>query len=280
MWFRMKGVSWKCLLFQRSGVPSSASVVSKMPGPSYNIIEGGKVVAQFSDKLKSNPSSIPIPSTPPPSYNEVNIQVFYGAVPILSENVDCTNGCRIYANETLNRVSGNDDIMSKSFGPSGAQSICLPDTHPHPQANEIFEAMERGILIKTEDGNVYVTPLCRTMVYCGNSSSDPSMVLERDKSSKVFDYKSSFRPALDHYAFNLGKTPNPYFILSLGQSWGPGRHVTENLVSIVITHSRAKHEIEAIGLTHLLTQDLLINMPNRVDMDTNTKLIIWKQKHF
>ena len=244
-------------------------MVSNTPGPS--LIEDGNEVAQFFDELESNPSSSPIPSTPPPPSNEVNVRVFYGTIQILSENVDCTNGCRIYANETLNRVNSDDDIMSRCYGPSGAQSICLPDTHAHPMAKEIFGAMKRGILIKSEDGNVYVTPLCRTMVYCGNSSSDPSMALEKDKSSKVFDYNSCFRPALDHYAFNPGKSPNPYFILSLGQSWGPGRHVTENLVSIVITHSRAKHEIEAIGLTHLLTKDLLIDMPNTVDIDTATE---------
>ena len=87
----------------------------------------------------------------------------------------------------------------------------------------------------------------------------------------MFDYNSHFRPALEHYALVPGESPSPYFILSLGQTWGSGRHVTENLVSIIITHSQAKHEIEAIGLTHLLTKDLLIDMPDSVDIDQPTE---------
>ncbi|XP_064384028.1 uncharacterized protein LOC135333017 isoform X2 [Halichondria panicea] len=246
------------------GVPSPASVVSSTP-----LIDDGNEVAQFFDELESNPSSSPLPSTPPPPSNEVNIRVFYGSIPIHSENVDCTNGCKIFANGDLSR--SDDDMISNCFGPTSAHTICLPDSHAHPAAKQVFGAMKRGFLIESRDGNIYVTPLCRTMVYCGNSSSDPAVSLEKEKCSKVFDYNACFRPALDHYAFNPGKSPNPYFILSLGQTWGPGRHVTENLVSIVVTHSRAKHEIEAIGLTHLLTKDLLIDMPDTVDIDTATE---------
>ncbi len=245
-------------------VPSPASVESSTP-----LIDDENQVAQFFDELESNPSSSPVPCTPPPPSNEVNIRVFYGSIPILSKNVDCSNGCRIYANGDASK--NDDDVMSKCFGPPGSQCICLPDSHAHPSAKQVFEAMKRGILIESRDGNIYVTPLCRTMVYCGNTSSDPAMSLEKEKCSKVFDYNACFRPALDHYALNPGKSPNPYFILSLGQTWGPGRHVTENLVSVVITHSRAKHEIEAIGYTHLLTKDLLIDMPDTVDIDPATE---------
>lgn len=235
------------------GVPSPASVVSTTPGPS--LIGDEKEVAQFFDELESNPSSSPLPTSPPPPSNEVNVRIFYGSIPIHSENVDCTNGCRILA-------GGDEEILFPN-----AHNICLPDSHAHPTAKEIFGAMKRGILIEAREGNVYVTPLCRTMVYCGSSSSDRAVSLEKEKRSKVFDYNSHFRPALDHYAFNPGKSPSPYFILSLGQTWGPDRHVTENLVSVVITHSRARHEIDAIGLPHLLTKDLLLDLPDTVDIE-------------
>ena len=38
--------------------------------------------------------------------------------------------------------------------------------------------------------------------------------------------------------------------------------MTQNLISIVIVHAQARHEIDAIGLTHAVTQDLLIDLPD------------------
>ena len=43
--------------------------------------------------------------------------------------------------------------------------------------------------------------------------------------------------------------------------------MTQNLISIVITHAQARHEIDTIGLTHAVTQDLLIDLPDSVDID-------------
>ena len=43
--------------------------------------------------------------------------------------------------------------------------------------------------------------------------------------------------------------------------------MTQNLISIVITHAQARHEIDAIGLTHAVTQDLLIDLPDSVVID-------------
>ena len=200
--------------------------------------------------------------------NEVHIRVFYGAIPILSKTVDCSNGCRIYANGDPSRIHGEDNEMRiRRFVPSNAHNICLPNSHAHSSAREIFDAMKCGVLIKSQNGNVYVTPLCRVIVYCGNSTSSTPDILQKEKCTIVFDYKSHFRPALEHYALVPGESPSPYIILSLGQNWGSGRHVTENLVSIIITPSQAKHVIET-GLTHLLTEDLL---PYSVNIDQATE---------
>ena len=43
--------------------------------------------------------------------------------------------------------------------------------------------------------------------------------------------------------------------------------MTQNLISIVITHAQARQEIDAIGLTHAVTQDLLIDLPDSVVID-------------
>ena len=210
-----------------------------------------------------------MPGSSPPSANEVQIRVFYGTIPVLSKTIDCSNGCRIYANDDPSHIHKEDTGMitrCSSTPPKGHSILCLPSNHAHTSASEIFDAMKRGVLIESQNGNVYVTPLCRTVVYCGNSSSSTPVPLEKDKCTKVFGYNSHFRPALERYALIRGESPSPYFILSLGQMWGSGRHMTENLVSIIITNSQAKHELETIGFTHLLTTDLLINTPDQADM--------------
>ena len=250
-------VMTKCIV----DMPSPASVSSNA---SPTLADS---LADSLDELASNPSSSLIPGSCPPPANEVQIHVFYGTIPVLSKTVDCSYGCRIYANGDPSQIHEKDtEMRTRCFVPSNAHNICLPTNHAHPSACEIFDAMKRGVLIESQNGNVYVTPLCRTMVYCGNSSSSTPVLLEKEQSTQVFDYNSHFRPALERYALIPGKSPSPYFILSLGQTWGSGRHVTENLVSIIITHSQAKHEIEAIGCTQLITKDLLIDMPDQLDI--------------
>ena len=157
--------------------------------------------------------------------------------------------------------------MIRFFGPPDAKNIVLPDNHPQESAHDIFEAMRRGVIIEASEGNVYVTPLCRTVVYCSSSPSDVAQPLEKEVRTKVFDYQNYFRPALEHYALVHSQSPTPYFILGLGQNWGRGRHVTQNLISIVVTHAQARHEIDTIGLTHAVTQDLLIDLPDSVVID-------------
>lgn len=211
---------------------------------------------EFFDKLESSPS--PASST----VNEAHIRIFYGTICVLNKTIDCSNGCRIVADGVSNRFHGDD---------LNVHTLHLPKTHVHTSAQQIFDTMEQGIHVKSENGNIYVTPLCRTMVYCGSSSTSTPCTLEKDTCSKVFDYSSHFRPALEHFAITSGGPPRPYSILSLGQTWGSGRHVTENLVSIVITHAKAKDEIEQIGFMHLLTDDLLIEIPDSVDVETATE---------
>ena len=180
------------------------------------------------------------------NYNVVDIHVFYGALPVLHRNIDCTNGCLIYAKDT----NSSDDIMSKY---PGAHSICLPETHPHPQAKEIFGGMKRGVFIRLEDGTIYVTPFCRVVIYCGSSLSGPGIALEREKPTRVFDYISKSMSRYPLFTIS-GKTINPDVFLSLGQSWGQGRHLNENLMVIKITSTRTWIEHESKS-THLPTKD-------------------------
>jgi hypothetical protein len=230
-------------------------------------VDDTKVVDILSD-LVDHPPTPPMSATPPSS--QLQIRIFYGSIPVHTEYLDCKNGCRIFSSEESLPPSASwqeDEKMIRFFGPPEAKNIVLPDNHPQSCARDIFNAMRRGVLIEASDGNVYVTPLCRTVVYCGSSSTNLAQPLEKEVRSKVFDYRGHFRPALEHYALVHSQSPTPYTILGLGQNWGRGRHVTQNLISIVITHAQARHEIDAIGLTHAVTQDLLIDLPDSVVID-------------
>jgi len=130
--------------------------------------------------------------------------------------------------------------------------------------------MHRGLLLKVIDGTIYVTPLCQVVVHHASSPTAQSLRLEREKQTKVFDYTNSFRPALESFALTHTAPPDPHAIFSLGQSWGPGRHVARNFVSIVVTHLQAKDELDSIALPHTLNQDSLLSFtPKIVEIEPN-----------
>lgn len=214
------------------------------------------------------------PPTPPISpqlpSSQIQIKVFYGTIPVHTEYVDCSKGaCRILSNKSYPFSSAQE--MAR-YGYSNIQDVFLPENHPQSVSKNIFEAMENGIVLEVSNGSVYVTPLCRTIVYCSTSGSpgQEAAHIDKDHPTKVFDYNNHFRPALEHYALIQGQSPSPYFLLGLGQTWGRGRHVTQNLISIVVTHCKAKQDIDTIGLPQLLAQELLIEMPDTIDIDQPT----------
>lgn len=213
--------------------------------------EDNKVVEIIGD-LEINPPTPPRSATPPSG--DLEIRVYYGSIAVKTETIDCSKGCRIVA------ANGKPENLGEG------KTVVLPENHPQDQSHEIFNAMGQGVMVEATDGNIYVTPLCHMMVYCSGSTYEPPMTLNKQKRNQVFDYNNFFRPALERYAFIQDKAPTPYVVLGLGQSWGAGKHVANNLISVVITHSRAKHEFDSIALPHTITQDLLIDLPDTFDI--------------
>lgn len=212
----------------------------------------------------------PSPSLPPsPSPHDIEIRVFYGSIQVSSKRMLCHNGCRILHDPRYMQplVPMEMDKVRELFGPLGAQQVQLPAAHPDARASTIFNAMTRGLLIEMEDNDIYATPLCRTIVYCGSTLDGQSYALEREQRTKVFDYKNSFLPLLDQYALMPGRVPSPHVIFSLGQSWGSSRHVTQNLVSVVVTHMQAQHELDRVGMPPSFMRDLLVGSPGSVEID-------------
>ena len=201
--------------------------------------------------------------------NDIQIEILYGSLQVFKENISGANGCRIFYSQSV-AISFNTPYTKSLFGPPEAYQIMLPSTHPSAIAKDIFQAMHRGLLLEVIDGVIYVTPLCRVVVHYSPSPTAQSLRLEREKQTKVFDYANCFRPALERYALTHTDPPVPQAIFSLGQSWGPGRHVAKNLVSIVVTHLQAKDELDTIALPHTLDRDSLLTFtPKIVEIGAN-----------
>ena len=246
-----------------SPLPVSGSVASS---PNNSVINDGveKEIARIVDELEdSSPRPSPIPSPAPPP-QQLNIRVFYGPFPVIDKTIICHSGCRVFFDPRYCK-GPTIDQAEKFFGPSEAHQIQLPDKHPNVIAQEIFHAMSRGLLIEMINDDIYATPLCRTVVYYGPTTNSESIPLPKEKRTKVFDYSSYFRPALERYAVASGQSPSPFAIFSLGQPWGPNS-VSQTLISISVCHSKAKHELETIGLPATLTRDLLTELPDSIDI--------------
>jgi len=248
-----------------SSVPPSPIPVTSS---GYEIGNNNDIVRLVEELEETHPTSPPLSATPPS--NEVQIRILYGSLTVNAKTVVLNNGCRVYFdpyNLPLPSDVPNLENARKLFGPPEAHQIALPANHPDPLAKDLFRAMHRGLLIEMIGGNIYATPLCRTVVYYSPDCNIQSYPLEKEQRTKVFDYQQVFRPALEHFALVHGRAPNPSVLFSLGQSWGPGRHVAQNLITIMVTHSQAKHDLDTIGLPHALAQDLLLDIPETVEID-------------
>lgn len=217
--------------------------------------------------------SSPLPHSPPltppsPSNNQINVTIYYGTIPVLSKDVTCTKGCRIFYGPNFAVPSDNDKAVDfeTACGPLQAEQVPLPPNHPLPQAKDILASMARGIFIEVHDGDVYATPLCNNIVFCGSSFYHASAPLERERRVRVFDYNSHFRQSLEQYSYRRGMHPDPHVIFSLGQPWGPQQPISQNYISIIVTHSQAKRDLEVFGQSYHYSTDLFSTVPDIVDV--------------
>lgn len=247
--------------------PNATSSTVGSPQSSINAVDDEEISNII--KELSDPTSTPGPSpVPSPPAQQLELQVYYGSIPVFKDNISIYNGCRIFFDP---RYSNPSDIkgVQKLFGPSELQQIDLPECHPNPYARDIFKAMSRGLIIEMSNDDIYVTPLCRTVVYYGQRSTSQSCPLQKEQRVKVFDYANQFRPDLERYAISNGQPPSSKALFSLGQPWGPScpaGHISQTLISIYVSHTKAQMELNTIGLPLALTQDCFLELPDSIDI--------------
>ena len=252
---------------------SIPSVVSSCPDPTPNAIINTAPATEddliniILDENSPLPHSPPL--TPPsPSSNHVNVTIYYGSIPVLSRDIACNKGCRIFYGPNFQIPSDNDKAVDfeTACGPLHAEQISLPPNHPLPQAKEVLTSMNRGIFIEVHDNDIFATPLCNNIVFCSTSVYHQSTPLERERRIRVFDYNTHFRQSLEQYSYCRGHAPEPHVIFSLGQPFGPQQPINQNYISVVVTHLQAKCDLEVYRKSYPLSTDLLSSVPDIVDV--------------
>lgn len=178
----------------------------------------------------------------------MTVRVLYGSITVHMETMDCSNGIRIFYGPLHCRDVLPNDTEEKLFGPLNATQVSLSPRHPSPLAKTIFGASKRGLVLEVLDECLYVTALCRTIVYYGQSPLKHSGTLAKEERVRVFNYRQRFLPSLQYSLEGHGAPPKPYTILSLGQPWGGERPLLKNMVTIVITYCQALNDLRARGV--------------------------------
>ena len=182
--------------------------------------------------------------------NMAKLTILYGSTTIHTETVDCTIGCRVFYGPLHNRQILDPVLEERLFGPHNTVPIALSPIHPSPVGKELFANFKRGLIVKIENGSVFVTPLAPLIVYYGANPYGESYPLTRGESTCVFDYNKQFLPALGHYMLNKTQPPliSPCTILSVGHKWTPTCSSIYNVVSIVIVPLWAEEVMARLGV--------------------------------
>jgi len=165
------------------------------------------------------------------------IRVFYGDREVLSTETRLTEGERVirfFYGSAISPEQLKMDLYSKVYGPPGAKQIKLPEVRIHcPETMKVMNYLTRGILLEiTEDYDILATRLALTRVFYSNGRK-AAVKLQREKRTKVFDYKGKFIPCLKESRYGNCEYPSHDVTFYLGRG-------DSSLVSIVVTHAKAK----------------------------------------
>ncbi|XP_067052788.1 uncharacterized protein [Acropora muricata] len=164
------------------------------------------------------------------------IRVFYGSHEVLSTET------RLTESERWIRFSYGSPQVLNATNMDGAKQINLPevDSSYCQDILKVMSFLAPGILLEvTEDFDLMATRLALLRVFYSNGW-ETATKLEREKSTKVFDYKGKYLQALKLNRNGYCKYPLHDLTFYLGRADG-------SLVSIVVTHVKAKMSLHNEG---------------------------------
>ena len=181
------------------------------------------------------------------------VKVFYGLQQqkVLEHTVlNGAMGCSVFFGE---RIKNIPEFEERMYGPSDAQQLEVPRSDVcvgmSPKEREfidsILQAMSRGVVFKTQNGDVYARRLCRTrtFVYEQGKKSWP-LSRETNTPEKIFDF-GNFCRQFEKYkkVSNIQKSalPDPYVYLTFGHRVPFVHNIRgQVLVAIAVKHRGAE----------------------------------------
>lgn len=185
------------------------------------------------------------------------IRIFYGSHEVLSTETRLVEGerfVRFFYGSPIAPERVKMDIYSKVYGPPGAKQIKLPEVKGScPETMKVMSYLTRGILLEiTEAFDILATRLALTRVFYANGRKAATK-LQREKCTKVFDYRGKFLPTLKESRNGNCEHPSYDVTFYLGRG-------DSSLVSIVVTNVKAK-----MSLHNECTGEKFLSEPNLND---------------
>ncbi|KAK3085246.1 hypothetical protein FSP39_000565 [Pinctada imbricata] len=233
---------------------------------------------------------------------ELRIQVRYCAKEVLDRTVRNPNGCRLYYGQQVEppipllqqEASCHRFILfygrgtSKIYGNPDADQIHFPSCKsPNNFAQErhtqdLLCAFERGLLIESHNGCVYVTRKSRCVIFISSpiENDGEPFKLERDKQVKVFDFFGYFDPKLQQYTYTGKESvkPKPYFQIGFGQKLQSAKSLENSnlLISGIVYHCKAAYRLSQVTCSPLSPP---IEMSNSDEYDKLLRYAHDTQRH-
>lgn len=177
-------------------------------------------------------------------------------------------GCRLASNAppplpTDLASKDNEEVVSHIYGPPQAQQVYFPESD-NSDTTKLLAFMKRGLVLQTNDNDIYATRLCQAKIFYATSQADDAqlMELQRENTTKVFDYKKCFMPQLDLALSGSVRPPRAELYFCFGQRWGDGTPLADNLVHARVTHMLAEQQLKSFFSRRY---EVIISEPNNLD---------------
>ncbi|XP_021375847.1 interferon regulatory factor 8-like isoform X4 [Mizuhopecten yessoensis] len=185
---------------------------------------------------------------------EMDIKLMYRHLDVYQSTCCNAKGCRLSYGQEPELVDGLHQAM---FGPDGIANICFPpcdailkNQKQVSLTNQLLNALDRGVILECENGNVYATRKCKCVVFVSSPSLDDRkpVRLQRDTKTLIFDYKNYFEPMVHRYYHGFSNKPSPEILFGFGQNWRANDQPLSNLlIAAVVGCAKARHVLSQIG---------------------------------
>ncbi|XP_077983436.1 uncharacterized protein LOC144438258 isoform X2 [Glandiceps talaboti] len=182
-----------------------------------------------------------------PHSDELLIEINYKSTKALKYQANNPKGCHLYYVSPIIR----EEAIEIEYGPLDADQVTFPDFNEFCMSDKqtkltttLLQHMDKGVLIYSKDGDVYLNRYGRTVIFWSTSqheNHEPEKT-KRGERVKIFDHQK-FTADLRNYFYHSGPCPaTPKIYLGVGQQWSAKCPLKNNLVSIMVTPLTAMEE--------------------------------------